>query len=214
MPLTNYAPNHGGDEATPQWMFGPAAAEPTIEFGRFRVLPRRRELLADGLPIELSGRAFDILLALVEADGLLVTKEDLLNRAWPDRIVEENNLNVQISALRKALGSDRDLIRTEFGRGYRLTAAMRTIAAPNARLGMTRQGHWRNRRISHGWCRFETARPVSDATAGTDPASSRQSGENDASDGFDPRNRSQRRRSRGTNRRSRASLGPAGRASA
>jgi DNA-binding winged helix-turn-helix (wHTH) protein len=94
-------------------------AEAAIEFGRFRVQLRRRRLLADGVAVELGARAFDLLLVLLEADGVLVTKEELLYRVWPGIVVCEQNLKVQISALRKALGADRNLIRTEFGRGYR-----------------------------------------------------------------------------------------------
>ena len=59
------------------------SAEAAIEFGRFRVLLRRRRLLADGVPVELGTRAFDLLLVLLEADGALVTKEELLRRVWP-----------------------------------------------------------------------------------------------------------------------------------
>jgi DNA-binding winged helix-turn-helix (wHTH) protein len=59
-----------------------------IEFGRFRVVPRRRELLAEGQPLELGGRAFDVLMALIEASGAVVDKNTLMNRVWPDRIVE------------------------------------------------------------------------------------------------------------------------------
>src|ERR1700736_4890214 len=107
----------------------PAAADVTIEFGRFRLLPRRRQLLADGAPVELGTRAFDLLMALIEADGALVTKKELQALVWPDIFVEETNLKVQISALRKALGEDRDFIQTETGRGYRFTAAIRSTAA-------------------------------------------------------------------------------------
>ena len=96
-----------------------------VRFGRFRVLLRQRQLIADGLPIELGTRAFDLLLVLLEANGSLVTKDELLGRVWPGIVVSEENLKVQISALRKALGADRDVIRTEFGRGYRFTAALR-----------------------------------------------------------------------------------------
>src|SRR5919201_5580328 len=103
-----------------------AAAEAALEFGRFRVLLRRRQLVADGVPIKLGTRAFDLLLALLEADGSLVTKDELLGCVWPGITVAVENLKVQISALRKALGEDRDLIRTEFGRGYRFTAAVRS----------------------------------------------------------------------------------------
>ena len=78
-----------------------------VEFGRFRLLPHRHELRADGVAVELGSRAFDVLMVLVEARGALVTKDEILSRVWPDTVVEENNLVVQISALRKALGEDR-----------------------------------------------------------------------------------------------------------
>ena len=104
-----------------------------IEFGRFRLLPHRRELRGDGSAIELGSRAFDILVVLIEARGGLVTKDEFLSRVWPDTVVEENNLVVQISALRKALGEDRDFIRTVSGRGYRFVAEIRTsITATDA----------------------------------------------------------------------------------
>jgi DNA-binding winged helix-turn-helix (wHTH) protein len=103
-----------------------------LEFGRFRVLLRQRQLLADDTPIELGTRALDLLLVLLQADGSLVTKDELLSRVWPGIVVAEENLKVQISALRKALGEDRDFIRTEFGRGYRFTAAIRSATAWSA----------------------------------------------------------------------------------
>jgi DNA-binding winged helix-turn-helix (wHTH) protein len=116
----------------------PATADPAVEFGRFRVLLRQRQLLADGVPVELGTRAFDLLLALLEADGLLLTKEELVSRVWPEVVVSEENLKVQVSALRKALGTDRNVIRTEFGRGYRLTAVLRSSAAEDARQSSAR----------------------------------------------------------------------------
>src|SRR5712672_1634600 len=105
-----------------------AAAEAVLEFGRFCLLLRQRQLLADGIPVELGTRAFDLLLVLLEADGSLVTKDELMSRVWPGIVVAEENLKVQVFALRKALGEDRDFIRTEFGRGYRFTAAIRSTA--------------------------------------------------------------------------------------
>jgi DNA-binding winged helix-turn-helix (wHTH) protein len=93
----------------------------SVTFGRFRVLLRRRELLADGRPIKLGGRAFDVLTALIEASGAVVGKDALIQRVWPDRVVEENNLQAQISALRAAFGNERGLIRTVAGRGYQFT---------------------------------------------------------------------------------------------
>src|SRR5712664_1676750 len=107
----------------------PAAADATLAFGRFRVLLRQRQLVADGVPIELGMRAFDLLLVLLEADGSLLTKDELLSRVWPGIFVAEENLKVHISALRKAFGEDRNFIRTEFGRGYRFTAAVRSTLA-------------------------------------------------------------------------------------
>jgi predicted ATPase len=101
-----------------------------VEFGRFRVVPHRRELLADGAPIALGNRAFDALLVLIDAGGTVLDKDELLRRVWPDRVVEENNLQAQISALRKAFGADRDLIRTVAGRGYQFTGEIRAADRP------------------------------------------------------------------------------------
>ena len=110
----------------------PAAADAALEFGRFRVLLRRRQLLDDEVPVELGTRAFDLLLVLLEADGLLLSKEELLSRVWPGVVVSEENLKVQISALRKVLGAERDVIHTEVGRGYRFTGLLRSTSAPDA----------------------------------------------------------------------------------
>jgi predicted ATPase/DNA-binding winged helix-turn-helix (wHTH) protein len=101
---------------------------PAIDFGRFRILPHRRELLADSQPVELGGRAFDVLMVLIEAQGAVVRKEALMRRVWPDRIVDENNLPAQITALRKAFGADRDLIRTVPSRGYQFTGEIRAAS--------------------------------------------------------------------------------------
>ena len=100
-----------------------------VEFGRFKVVPHRRELLAEGRPIELGGRAFDVLIALVEASGTVVSKDELMRRVWAGRIVEENTLQGAISALRKAFGTDRALIRTVAGRGYQFTSEIRSRSA-------------------------------------------------------------------------------------
>jgi predicted ATPase/DNA-binding winged helix-turn-helix (wHTH) protein len=91
-------------------------------FGPFRLLVRRRELIAHGVPVNLGQRAVDILLVLVSRHGQLVTKNELMNEVWPGVVVEENNLQVHISALRKALGDDkgeRRYLLTVAGRGYR-----------------------------------------------------------------------------------------------
>jgi predicted ATPase/DNA-binding winged helix-turn-helix (wHTH) protein len=107
---------------------GPVSEAPaSVEFGRFRVSPHRRELLADGRPVKLGGRALDLLMALIDARGVVVTKNVLMARVWPDRIVEQNSLQSQISALRAALGAERDLIRTVSGRGYQFSGEVRTV---------------------------------------------------------------------------------------
>jgi DNA-binding response OmpR family regulator len=92
--------------------------EVVLRFGRFRVLPRARQLLADGRPIELGSRAFDLLMVLITAPGVLLTKKEIMSRVWPDVVVEQNNLKVQMAALRKVLNPDRDVIKTLHGRGY------------------------------------------------------------------------------------------------
>jgi len=102
-------------------------ASASVEFGRFTLLPLRRELLSDGVPIELGGRAFDVLMALIEANGTVLSKVDLIGRVWQGRVVEENNLQVQIAALRKALAADRGLVRTVAGRGYQFVGEVRAV---------------------------------------------------------------------------------------
>src|SRR4029077_7721671 len=130
---------------------GPARADAALAFGRFRVLLRQRQLLADAVPVELGTRAFDLLLVLLEADGSLVTKDELLSRVWPGIVVSEENLKVQVSALRKALGADRDVIRTEFGRGYRFTGAVSSTVTWSACQRPTRRGHRSSQRVVLQW---------------------------------------------------------------
>src|SRR5438045_717289 len=96
----------------------------SFEFGRFRILPQRREVLADGRPMELGGRAFDVLVVLIEANGAVVSKGELMSRVWPGRIIDDNNLHAQIKALRKAF-ADHELIRTIVGRGYQFRGEVR-----------------------------------------------------------------------------------------
>ena len=77
-----------------------------FRFGHFELQPTERRLLASGNVVQLNARAFDLLLALVERAGDLVTKEELLQRVWPKLVVEESNLPVQMSALRRVLGAE------------------------------------------------------------------------------------------------------------
>jgi predicted ATPase/DNA-binding winged helix-turn-helix (wHTH) protein len=90
-----------------------------IRFGRCEARPLERQILVDGVPAPVGSRAFDVLMALLDRHGSLVTKNDLLDLVWPGLVVEENNLSVHISALRKLLGAQ--AIATVPGRGYRFT---------------------------------------------------------------------------------------------
>ncbi len=91
-------------------------------FGRFRIEPAQRRLLVDGVPAPLGARAFDLLLALLERRERVVSKDELLDLVWPNLVVEENNLQVQMSTLRKLLGAQ--AIATVPGRGYRFVAVV------------------------------------------------------------------------------------------
>jgi non-specific serine/threonine protein kinase len=90
------------------------------EFEGWEVDLARRELRARGVPVPLGSRAFQILAVLVQSAGELVTKDEFMTRTWPGAIVEENKIQVHISAIRKALGTDRGALKTSSGRGYRL----------------------------------------------------------------------------------------------
>jgi len=93
-----------------------------IRFRRYRLMPRSRMLLRDGRPLDIGSRAFDLLHVLVSARGAVVSKDDIVRRVWPATVVDECNLRFQIAVLRKALGDDRDLIKTISGRGYLFVA--------------------------------------------------------------------------------------------
>jgi predicted ATPase/DNA-binding winged helix-turn-helix (wHTH) protein len=97
--------------------------ELVYESGEWEVDLARRELRARGVPVPIGGRAFEIIEVLVQSAGELVTKSDLSARIWPGAIVEDNTLQFHISAIRKALGSDRGILKTASGRGYRLLGA-------------------------------------------------------------------------------------------
>jgi len=93
----------------------------SLRFERFEVRPRERRLLVERKEATVGARAFDVLLALIDRRDRLVPKSELLDVVWPDTVVEENNLQVHISALRKLLGQS--VIATIPGRGYRFTLA-------------------------------------------------------------------------------------------
>ncbi|HUP96540.1 MAG TPA: tetratricopeptide repeat protein [Usitatibacter sp.] len=91
----------------------------TYRFGQVEVRPAERQLLVKGQPAAVGARAFDVLLALIDNRDRVVTKDELLETCWPGLVVEENNLQVQVSTLRKLLGAQS--VATIPGRGYRFT---------------------------------------------------------------------------------------------
>lgn len=91
-----------------------------FEYSGWELDLEKRELRAMGAPVPLGSRAFEILETLALSSGGIVTKDELMKRVWPGLVVEDNTLQVHISAIRRALGKDRDLLRTVSGRGYRL----------------------------------------------------------------------------------------------
>ncbi len=101
-----------------------------LSFDRFEIRPDERLLLENGTPVALGARAFDLLLCLVVHHDRIVTKDEAMQSAWPGRVVEENNLSVQVSALRKVIGST--VIATIPGRGYRFAMPVTGFPAPPA----------------------------------------------------------------------------------
>ncbi|MGZ5037520.1 MAG: ATP-binding protein [Usitatibacter sp.] len=104
----------------------------TYRFGPVEVRPAERQLLVDGRPAPVGARAFDVLVALIDHRDRVVTKNELLDIVWPGLVVEENNLHVQISALRKVLGPQ--AVATIPGRGFRFTLQPESVDAPSCPL--------------------------------------------------------------------------------
>src|SRR4030095_7332838 len=126
------------------------------KFGPFRLDPAKRDLLRDGEIVPLPPKVLDLLQVLVENNGEIVEKEELMSRVWPDSFVEEGNLSVNIFALRKALGDDgnqHQFIKTVPKRGYRFVASVLEVWGENEELtsesletaaaAMLHQAYWR-----------------------------------------------------------------------
>eukprot|EP01030_Chromulinospumella_sphaerica_P023848 gene23848-23902_t len=105
-------------------------------FGNFVLQRHERRLLCDGQTVLVGARAFDVLCVLVDHAGELVTKKRLFDLVWPGLVVEENNLQVHVSSLRRILGAD--AIATVPGRGYRFTARLAAAAPAEAAAPRTR----------------------------------------------------------------------------
>ena len=100
------------------------------DFGAFRIDCAERVLFRDGDPLTLTPKAFDLLLALVERPGRVVSKEELMTAVWPETAVEESNLTHHISVLRKVLGEldgQHPYIETIPRRGYRFLADVERV---------------------------------------------------------------------------------------
>jgi DNA-binding winged helix-turn-helix (wHTH) protein len=120
------------------------SAERSIFFGPFQLLSRQRLLMQGDKPVHLGSRAFDVLLALLDRPGELVSKQEIIARVWPNTFVAPVNLAVHISALRRALGDGQGGTRYVLnipGRGYRFVAPVTIgpnpapmVAQPDARL--------------------------------------------------------------------------------
>jgi DNA-binding response OmpR family regulator len=116
------------------------SSEAIVRFGQCWLWPRRRQLLVNERPVDLGSRAFDLLTLLIEARGAVLTKREIMSRLWPDTIVDESNLRVQIAALRKALSDDREMIKTIAGRGYVFTAEITRVWSEPGALRSLEQG--------------------------------------------------------------------------
>jgi predicted ATPase/Tfp pilus assembly protein PilF len=104
----------------------------SYRFGPVEVRPAERLVLVEGRPAHLGARAFDVLLALIDHRDRVVAKDELFDLAWPGLVVEENNLHVQVSTLRKVLGAQS--VATVPGRGFRFVPAVEVIDAPSCPL--------------------------------------------------------------------------------
>jgi predicted ATPase/DNA-binding winged helix-turn-helix (wHTH) protein len=117
-------------------MVSPAQDRAVLSFGPFSLVVSERLLTRDGVPVELGGRALDLLIALLSRAGEVVGKDELLALVWPHARVEEGSLRVHVAGLRKALGDGSDgsrYIETTPGRGYRFVVPVaRSIEVPDA----------------------------------------------------------------------------------
>jgi DNA-binding winged helix-turn-helix (wHTH) protein len=125
-----------------------------IRFRRFVISPGGRLLFRDGKPIEIGSRAFDLLIILLNSRGSVVTKEQIVRHVWPSTVVEESNLRWQMGALRKALGEDRDVIKTIQGRGYLLLSEAEKVGDEAERSELPQHQSELAHKILNVWTRI------------------------------------------------------------
>lgn len=121
---------------------GAGLRDATLAFGPFTLSPCRRLLLESGQPVRIGSRALELLIALTERAGELITRAELTSRLWPTTMVIGANLSVQMTALRRALRDGRDgnrYIVNEPGRGYRFVAPVGAADEPRRMAGSTSQ---------------------------------------------------------------------------
>ena len=112
------------------------------EFGGFRLEQAQQRLLYRGEPVVLKPKILDLLLFLIQSRGQLIAKDELMRGIWPDTIVEENNITVSMSILRKTLGENRrtpQFIQTVPRRGYRFVAEVTELSPDQIATGETFQ---------------------------------------------------------------------------
>ena len=116
------------------------ASDDRIEFGPYCLSPSERLLTRDGKPIEIGGRSIDLLAALVEQPGRVLSKRELLKRVWPDVVVEDGSLRFHMAALRKILRDGENgarYISTQVGVGYAFVAAVQRLPAATVKTGQS-----------------------------------------------------------------------------
>ncbi len=142
------------------------------EFGPFRLIPEERQLLRDNQPVPLTPKSFDLLVVLVENSGHLIEKGELLKRIWPDSFVEEANLSVNMSALRRALGegpNEHQYVETVPRRGYRFVAGVKERLDHGNESSTRESGEedHDNRSVADGGRPASTSSPAAAARSGS-----------------------------------------------
>lgn len=106
-----------------------------MKIGELEVVRDSRQVLRNGVAVSLGSRAYDLLQVLLDANGEVIPTQEILAKVWPSTVVEENNIQVHICALRRLLGENRHLIQTVSGRGYRMARPASVVAEPPAPAG-------------------------------------------------------------------------------
>jgi len=145
---------------------------PVYEFGSFRLDVRERRLVRDGHPIPLATKVFETLRILLERSGRLVTKDELMQQLWPDTVVEENNLNHNVSVLRRVLGglpTGESFIETVPRVGYRFVAAATRAPAIGAETPIQSGTSGRALRQDIRFCMSGDGTRIAYSTTGSGP---------------------------------------------